>query len=184
MQTMAHSIASTAEQLLELQTDGTRYELIQGELSVMSPVSFTHGETVCRLVYLLMSHLETKPSGRVVTETGFILHRDPDHVVAPDLAFVREENAAAAKTRGFVEGVPDLVAEVLSPEDRLVTVGDKVSAYLDAGVSMILIIDPWARRMTVYRSHEDVVVLNDADTLDAQAVVSGWTLSLSQLFGD
>ncbi len=182
MQTMALPNVSTAEGLLALPEDDDRYELIHGELIAMSPVNYDHGTTVCRFAHLLLSHLDTDPSGDVVTETGFILNRSPDHVVGPDIAYVRKEKAPAPGTRGFLELVPDLVAEVLSPDDRCIVVTSKVTAYLEAGVAMVLIIDPVARAVTVHRSADDAVILHEQDTLDASGVVPGWQLPLVKLF--
>ncbi len=182
MQTMALPDVTTAEQLLALPDDGMRYELLNGELTAMSPVNFDHGHTLCQLVFLLKAHLKKQPTGYALTETGFILRRSPDLVVAPDLAYVKKEDASEPGTRGFVTVTPQLTAEVIQPDDRYVTINKKTAAYLQAGVQLVLIIDPWSHTVTAHRSTRDTTVLHEDDTLDASDVVPGWTLSIASLF--
>ena len=48
-----------------------------------------------------------------VAETGFIIHRDPGTVRAPDVSFVRAERLADGIPIGFFPGAPDLAVEVV-----------------------------------------------------------------------
>ena len=111
----------TAEQLLRAGDIG-RCELIRGELRMMIPASFEHGRITMKLTGPILNHVGTHGLGAVVAaETGFLLAHDPDTVRAPDIAFVRGERLPELQ-RGFFPGAPDLAAEVLSPDDRTVTV--------------------------------------------------------------
>src|SRR5262245_17910253 len=104
----------TAEELARLPEDGCRYELVEGRLVRMSPVSFDHGRVVLRIGFLLSRHLEQRPAGVIGTEIGFELASNPDTVRGPDIAFVRNERVPPTGSRGFVKGPPDLAIEVLS----------------------------------------------------------------------
>jgi len=72
----------TAAELLELPSGmGKRYELVRGELRVMSPSGWRHGKVVSRLNAKLASFVEQHDLGIVFgAETGFLLASDPTDV--------------------------------------------------------------------------------------------------------
>ena len=96
----------------------------------------------------------------------------------------RERVEAAGRISGFRSGAPDLVVEVVSPNDRHSEVLDKALDWLEAGCRMVLVADPEPRSVTVYRSREDIRVLTaDAgDVVDGADVVPGWRLALTEIF--
>src|SRR5690606_26347822 len=118
---------TTAEELAVLVAqadDGRRYDLVAGELEVMSPAKPRHGRIVGRLTGPLEAHVRSHHLGEVFgAETGFLLAREPDTVRGPDVAFVRRERVqAVGDTDDWWPGAPDLAAEVLSPNDSYSTV--------------------------------------------------------------
>ena len=79
----------TAQQLAALPDDGKRYELVRGELHMMSPAGHEHGRVAMRLGSQLEQHVRGHQLGTVyAAETGFLIAREPDTVRAPDVAFV------------------------------------------------------------------------------------------------
>ncbi len=119
----------TAGELLELPTGmGKRYELVAGELRVMSPSGWPHGKVVGRLHTRLGSFVEKYDLGVLFgAETGFRLASNPDTVRAPNIAFISKQSIPANEPReGFWPGAPDLAVEVLSPGDRAVEVDEKI----------------------------------------------------------
>ena len=120
----------TAEELERFPRDDRRYELVEGRLVRMSPVSFDHGRIVVQLAARLFGFLQNQPSGVVVTDVGFKLASNPDTVRGPDIAFLKKEHVPPAGGRGFFKGPPDLVIEVLSPEDRPGEMREKIDGAL------------------------------------------------------
>ena len=118
----------TAEELERFPSDDRRYELVDGRLVRMSPVNFDHGRIVMQLGALLHLHLKGQPSGVVVADVGFKLASNPDTVRGPDIAFLLKDRVPSPGGRGFYKGHPDLVIEVLSPEDRPGRCGSKSKA--------------------------------------------------------
>src|SRR5262245_41778463 len=115
-QAMATTSLMTAEQLFELDLDG-HHDLIRGELISMAPAGARHGKIAASVAYFLRRHLESNPIGTAYgAETGFILTRSPDTVLAPDAAFVRGDRLPSDEEQeGFLPFAPDLAVEVLSP---------------------------------------------------------------------
>jgi Uma2 family endonuclease len=172
----------TAEELFELQDDGLRHELVEGELRTMAPAGFDHGRVALRIGARILAHVEEHLLGEVLAaETGFVLARDPDTVRAPDVAFVASERAPSG-TRGFAELAPDLVVEVVSPTDRASEVASKAAMWIDAGVRLVWVVDPQARLAAVHHPGGLVTVLREDGVLDGEDVLPGFRLPLSTLF--
>src|SRR5258708_14769189 len=83
-----------ADELLEMQDDGHRYELVKGELRLAPPPGSEHGEVTMNLAGPLYQHVNNNNLGVVyAAETGFKLESNPDTVPPPDIAFVRIRSA-------------------------------------------------------------------------------------------
>ena len=78
---------------------------------------------------------------------------DDENGLQPDLVYVARERAAIIAERG-IEGVPDLVVEILSPSTRSRDLGRKMRRYAAAGVRHYWVADPRARTLTPYRLGE------------------------------
>ena len=173
----------TADELLAMPDDGFRYELVRGELIKMSPASPFHGESALAIGSSLRVHARANRLGRTyAADTGFRLAFN--HVRAPDAAFVRAERADSVnrRARGFFPGPPDLAVEVISPNDRLTEVNEKVADWLAAGTLAVVVVNPRNLTVRIHRSPTDVVVLNEGDVLEVQDVVPGWRMAVSEIF--
>ena len=122
--------------------------------------------------------------GRVVgAETGFILARDPDTVLAPDAAFISADRMPPPGQRhGFAALAPDLVVEVVSPTDRAAAVADKALRWIEAGTRLVWVIYP-DRRLVAEHLPDGTVHLRQADdTLDGGDVLPGFRVPTRELF--
>jgi Uma2 family endonuclease len=176
---------TTADDLLHMPEDGFRYELINGELHKMAPAGEEHGSTAMSVGGSLHAYVRAHNLGRAyAAETGFKLATDPDTVRAPDAAFItRERIEATGIVKGYREGAPDLVVEVISPNDLYTEVEEKVADWLNAGTRMVIVVNPRRRNVKVHRSENEVQVLGENDVLDGGDVVPGWTLPVQDIFG-
>jgi len=174
----------TAEALLRMPDDGSRYELVKGELSKMAPASHEHGRVTVNVTTPLDQHVRANNLGTVyAAETGFKLRSNPDTVRAPDAAFVsRQRLEQVGEVAGYWPGAPDLVVEVISPSDVYTEVEEKVFDWLEAGARMVVVVNPRKRAVMVYRSLTDIVVLTENDTLDGGDVVPGWRMPVKDIF--
>lgn len=175
----------TADELLAMPMGmGKRYELVLGELRVMSPGGWRHGAVIGELHSLLGSYIRTNRLGRVFgAETGFLLSRDPDTVRAPDLAFISKEHLPSTDpTEAFWPGAPDVAVEVLSPGDRTGEVDEKIDAWLNAGCRVVWIVNPELETVTIYRSRTDVKVVVSGEALSGDPEVHGFSCLVDELF--
>ncbi len=174
----------TAEELLRLSDDGLRHELVAGELRTMAPTGEEHGLVSANVACPLGAYTRERQLGFVyVAEAGFALTRDPDTVRAPDVAFVRRERVlATGPLKGFRDGAPDLVVEVISPNDTYTEVSEKIAMWLEHGARMVLAVDPRRRVVAVHRPDQPVRVLTMDDVIDGDDVVPGWRLPVRDVF--
>ena len=113
MATTTEARLLTAADLLRLDGEGVRGELIRGVLCETMPAGELHGKIVMRLGAALFNFAEAEGLGTVVaSDSGVWLERDPDTVREPDIAFTSAERLALdAWNTGYSETVPDLVVE-------------------------------------------------------------------------
>lgn len=174
----------TADDLFQMRDDGSRHELVKGELRTMTPTGFNHGEIVMNLAAPLGTYVRSNSLGVLLgAETGFTIGIDPDTVRAPDIAFVRKERVLkTGRTDKFWPGAPDLAVEVLSPSDTAYEVEEKVANWLGAGTQMVWVLNPGQRTVHVHRRGSPVQVLGGKDFLEGQDVVTGFRINLSDVF--
>lgn len=174
----------TADELLALPRDEFRYELVNGELKKMSPAGHNHGRVTIRLTLPIAQHVRDHKLGEVyAAETGFKLGSKPDTVRAPDIAFIRQQRVAeVGETKGYWPGAPDLAVEVLSPNDTIEEVEEKVSEWLTAGTRQVWVVSAKLRTVTLYRSPIDISVLTENDLLDGGDVLPGFRIQVKEIF--
>lgn len=181
---MATRIPHTADELLALPDDGMRHELVGGELRTMTPSGYQHGRIAARLAGLVDSHVTAHQLGDTLgAETGFRLASNPDTVRAPDVAFVsRERVPEVAPPRGYGLGAPDLVAEVVSPNDSYEEVVEKVLDWLRAGTRLVWVVNPRTRTVAIHAPGADARMLHESDTLTGGEVLPGFACPVAELF--
>ncbi|HYC89869.1 MAG TPA: Uma2 family endonuclease [Thermoanaerobaculia bacterium] len=169
----------TADELFELPDDGSRYELVEGELRKMSPSGADHSAITLLIAARILSHVEHhRLGGRVYgADAGFVVSRNPDTVLAPDAAYVSPERVVGSPR--FFPRPPDLAVEVVSPSDRFSEVVVKTRTYLRAGTRAVVIVDPASRLVQVHRTSG---VTDITETLTLDDLLPGWSMTLDDIF--
>jgi Uma2 family endonuclease len=172
----------TADELRAFPRDW-HYELIHGRLrSLAMPTSRGHGLQTSRLSARIAVFVDDRGLGETfASETGFLVGRNPDTVKAPDFAFIAANRATSTDATKFVPIIPDLVVETRSPSDRGPAVATKIREWLDAGVRVVLDLDPQTRTLTVHRPEAQSLVLSAGDTLTLDDLLPGFALPLERL---
>jgi len=184
MATADQTTKLTATKLAELPDDGKRYELIRGVLNMMSPAGSEHGRIAGRIFLRLADHVEKNELGETyAAETGFLIEQDPDTVRAPDAAFVSFERLAKVEpTTGYLPVSPNLVVEVVSPNDSFSEVEAKAANWLSAGTQIVLVADPKNHALHIHETDRAICVLKPGDTFSAGEVCGDWQLRVNDAF--
>ena len=83
----------------------------------------------------------------------------------------------------LIDGVPILAVEILSPSDVIEDVNEKIDAYLEAGVAVVWIVDPYFRTVKVHRPDAEPELFNVRQELTAEPHLPGFRVPVSRLFG-
>ena len=172
----------TAEELFSM-PPSEHFELVRGELKEQMPTGDSHGAKTAWLSAHISIFVYSQNLGDCfAAETGFLLSRDPDTVLAPDFAFVSHARFTSARSGGYVRAIPDLVLETRSPNDRRKSVQDKVDEWLNAGASIVLELNPARQILSVYRPNADPLELGPEDIFNGADILPGFTLALKPLW--
>jgi Uma2 family endonuclease len=173
----------TAEEFSRLPQpeDGSQQELVQGVVITMLPPKAPHGACCAKIIRRLGNFVETNKLGSAFcNDTGFITERDPDTVRGADVAFWTTERLPALP-QGYIEVLPDLAVEVVSPDDHFSRVQKKVIHYLTKGVRLLWVVGPEDRSLTVYRPDRLARILGENDTVSGEEVLPGFSCRVADL---
>jgi Uma2 family endonuclease len=84
--------------------------------------------------------------------------------------------------QGHCRIAPDLVAEVVSPNDLIYEVAARVAEYLGAGVRLVWVVNPADRTVQVHRQGGTGTILREADELAGEEVLPGFRCQVGELF--
>jgi Uma2 family endonuclease len=184
---LARARVWTAADLAALPDEpGNQYELVEGRLVKMSPTYGVHGRRTSDLHFALELYVREHRLGVLTAaETGFNLTRPGERretVLAPDIAFIRAENASLVEVDDFPHVAPDLVIEVASPSDSRRRMGEKARRRLDRGVRLVWVVWPRRREIDVWDPEAtDPRTLVAADALDGGAIIPGFRIPVAQV---
>lgn len=172
----------TGEELFKMGNLG-RSELVKGEIVRMTPTGFMHGRVEHRIARALDAFLIEHNLGEIISgEVGIYTGRNPDSVRAPDVAFISNERIAQVKSKSYLDAAPELVVEVLSPDDPWSELTEKLDEYFSIGVKLVWVADPRKRQVYVYRSSIDVQRFTVTETLTGGDVLPGFSVAVANLF--
>ncbi len=175
----------TVEELETMGGDeGTNLELFDGVPREHPGMSVRHGYLGFNLGLALGNYVLPLRLGVFFnSETQFVLSRNPDTVVKPDISFIRAERMPPPEEHDRISRIPpDFAVEIVSPGDRRTEIEDKIRRYQAAGVPLLWYVAPAQRTVTVYRLGAEPGVFREGDTLDGGEVFPGFTLAVSAIF--
>ncbi len=152
----------------------------------MSPTGLAHGAYEGNIYERLKAFVRQHKLGRVVVgEVGVYVRRNPDTVRGVDVAFISNKRyAQRQQTTGFLDVAPELIVEIMSPDDRWSEVKQKLKEYFAIGVQLVWVADPTDKTIYAYRSLTDVREFTEKDALTGDEVLPGFTVSVADLFED
>jgi Uma2 family endonuclease len=174
----------TGEELAAMGDIGS-CELIEGRIVPMSPTGYEHGNIETKIGAALYTFVSARKLGKVQSgEVGIYTRRNPDNVRGADVLFISNERFTRRKSSSYLDVAPDLVIEILSPDDRWSEVTEKLREYFAIGVRLVWIIDPKSRSVHAYRALTDVREFTENDDLPGDEVLPGFSIKIRELFED
>ena len=173
----------TPEDLLAM-PDGKAYELVDGRLverNMGAESSWIGGRLHSRLDWFCEEH-----------HLGWVWPADngyqcfahaPKLVRRPDVSFIRAGRLPGdALPTGYIRIAPDLAVEVVSPNDLVAELDEKLEDYQKAGVRLVWVIYPESRTVSVYRGDGSASRLHQHEALSGEDVIPGFRCEVGSLF--
>lgn len=175
----------TLDEFVKLPDEGSGYELIDGELveiDVAAKSQYVAGTVYARIREFI---LPKRLGWAFPPESGFACFSDDvNRLRKPDAAFILAAKLSAQEfeTSNYIRVVPDLVAEVVSPNDTVYKSEAKRDQWLKAGVSVVWIINPDSENADIYKADGSKTYLRNDGILTAEPVLPGFALPVAELF--
>lgn len=148
--------------------DGTRAELINGQIYYMAPPSRKHQDILSFLHLAIGNHIAQHKGDCKVYPAPFavFLEKNDSKYLGPDISVICDKNKL--NDRGC-NGAPDWIIEIISPSSRAMDYYTKLSLYREAGVREYWIIDPIKQIILVYDMEQAAapIIYSFADTIKA-----------------
>ena len=129
--------------------EGTRAELIDGQIYYMAPPSRRHQKLLLSLSRTIADYIDGKGGSCEVDIAPFavFLNEDDRNYVEPDISVICDTNKLNDKG---CNGAPDWIIEIVSPGSRRMDYFTKLFKYRTAGVREYWIVDPIKNFVIVY----------------------------------
>jgi len=173
---------TTGKELAEMGDIGPS-ELLEGEIIPTSPIGDEHGGIEVKISVLLYTFVSAHKLGKVRSgEVGIYIQRNPDTIRAADVLYISNERYAQKTSPSYLDAAPELIVEIMSPNDRWSKVVEKLRDYFAIGVNLVWLVDPKSRSVYAYRALTDVREFAASDDLTADDVLPGFSVKVSELF--
>ena len=172
----------SGEELLTMGNIG-RCELVRGKIVMLSPTGNRHGIIELGFGKVLEDFVRPRQLGVVmVGEVGIYTRRKPDSVRGADVLFISNERYSQVSSQGYLDVAPELIVEVLSPDDRWADMNRKLQEYFAVGVKLVWVADPDSRMVYAYRATTDVREFGEGDSLPGDDVLPSFNVPVVNLF--
>ena len=132
--------------------DEHRYEVVDGELTMVPAPDVTHQKISKYLGVLLFDRVERTGRGEIFyAPTDVVLSQDT--VCQPDLLMVLSSNQEIVKEKAIM-GAPDLVVEIVSPASVYTDTQRKISLYEKYGIKEYWLVYPQEKVIDIYTFKE------------------------------
>jgi Uma2 family endonuclease len=174
----------TAEEFAAMPELGRYTELVKGEVIHVPPPSFLHGVVCANVAGELRDFVRPRKLGRITTnDSGVVTDRDPDTVRGADVAYFSYERLPKDVTpRVYPDVPPELVFEVMSPDDVFRDVMAKVDEYLAAGVLLVYVIDPSRDQAMLFQKDTLGTLFGPSDVMTFPGVLPDLRIPVGPLF--
>ncbi len=101
---------------------------------------------------------------------------------SPDCAWIEKSRLEGISLEKFFSIAPDFVIELRSSSDNLKPIQEKMIVYQRVGVRLGLLINPKNKQVEIYRSGQEVEILEFPMSIDCSDVMPGFGLDLSRIW--
>lgn len=179
------SAAEFVERRGELPEGGRWHELHAGHPVLLDAPDDSHGTIVLNLSRELARWLPTQGpayAGYACHDVGLLVHRNPDTIYVPALSFFDVGPRFSQTDQIVASQVPRLVVDIASSNDRRREMRLRTQAYLELGVDLIWVPDPFKKEVQVLRRGLPMLALGTWQQLEGGVLLPGFQIEVKQVF--
>ncbi len=171
----------TLEEFLALPEGDVNYEFVDGQ--AIPKVSPKYFHSTLQTALLLLIRAWCKGKGRVGAEWAILLKRQgKDWAPLPDVTYISYERLPKSwKRNEACPALPELVIEIISPDQTMKEFEDKAKDYFAAGVSRVWVVDPEAISIRVFSPDGSSQIYTDSTPI-VDTILPGLELTTIQIF--
>jgi Uma2 family endonuclease len=173
------SIKLTYEHYALIPNDGKRHEIIEGDHYVNPAPNLFHQIVSQRIQFQLYTQIQLAEKGVVFCAPVDVQLHDLT-IVQPDLVVVLSGNMDIL-TKPKIDGVPDLMIEILSPGNPKHDREIKMQLYLKSGIREYWIVDPMAEAIEQYQLQDDAYRLVEHEGVVSLTIADGVAVDTAEL---
>jgi Uma2 family endonuclease len=173
----------TPDDLLAMPEDGHKYELVDGRLKERN-VSKESSRAGLKVGRFLDEYCDDHGGWAYGSDLGYRCFPDENRVRFADASYV-SLGAMPVETytdEGYCSTVPDLVAEVISPNDLAREVDAKIVEWLSVGVKVVWVLQPETNTIRIHRHDGSYGFLTEKETLAEPGLLPGFSVPLADIF--
>ena len=158
-------------------------EASEDQEGAMTKRNHQHARVEARLCFLLHSwQKHSQFSGKVFSGEVGCEVSESDMDVGIDVAVFSDDVVNRSLASSYLQGIPVLAVEILSPGDRQSSIKDKIDSYLHAGVPLVWQVDPHFQTVVVFRPGMVPEMFATGATLDGGTALPGLRLAVAEVF--
>jgi Uma2 family endonuclease len=162
-----------------------RFEInSQGTLLIMPPTTLETSRKNNKITFQLTSWALKDNTGEVFESDGMIILPNGAKR-APDAFWIRKEKYYALsveeREERFARIVPDFVIELRSKTDNLEKLQNKMTEYIENGVGLGWLIDPYEKKVHIYRPNGEIEILGNPKKVSGEGLLDGFVLDLKEI---
>jgi Uma2 family endonuclease len=167
-----------------LKNPDLRMELTaNGELVVMAPTFSISGKRNGELFgQIWYWNRQTKLGEVFDSSSGYDFTAIGGGKPSPDVSWIEKSRLEGISLEQFCPVVPDFIIELRSTTDSLIDTQKKMLEYQRLGVRLGLLVNPQNKQVEIYRLGKEVEVLESPMSVDCGDVLSGFVLSLAEIW--
>jgi Uma2 family endonuclease len=142
---------------------------------------FRHGVYCNSAARLIDAYVQAHDLGWIAINDTFV-PTETDTVRGADVLYVSYNRVPKGEPPEDLAGPPELVVEVRSPTDRWTTMIAKMLEYIEAGVTVVILLDPKTKSASVFRADDRQDIFEKDDTLTLPDVLPGFSVPVKKFF--
>lgn len=180
--------AMTDDDFLEIcrRNEDYRFETDKsGNLIIMPPTFLETSRRNNKITNQLTLWSEKDGTGEVFESNGMLVlpngaKRSPDAFwITKKKYFALSEKE---REQELAHIVPDFVVELRSSSDGLKKLKEKMLEYVENGVRLGWLIDPYEKKVHIYRENGEIEILENPEKVSGEDVLQGFELDLAEIF--